>query len=135
MPPEQHTPTALIIQDQADTWIERKAAFEKAGFRVVDVKDHNKASLALREASMEIDLLITSPDFSVPQLQLAAEAVEQYGLRVIMTAEAAYPISIHGKIAILLEPVGNPELISTARTLLFDEKLDLTIPQDLTRDQ
>src|SRR6266436_5703370 len=102
MPPAQRTPTARISQEQADTWIERKAAFEKAGFRVVDVKDHNEASLALREASLDIDLLITSPDFSVPQLQLAAEAVEQYGLPAIMTAEAAYPISIHGKIAILL---------------------------------
>jgi hypothetical protein len=52
-------------------------------------------------------------------LQLAAEVVEQHGLPVIMTAEAAYPIGIQNKFAILLEPVSNAELISTARTLLF----------------
>jgi DNA-binding NtrC family response regulator len=124
MPSEQRMPTALIIQDQADAWIERKAALEKAGFRVIEVKNHKEASLSLRDAKLGIDLLITSPDFSEPQLQLAAEAVEQHGLPVIMTAEMAYPIGIHGKVATLIEPVSNAELISTARTLLFNEKLD-----------
>jgi CheY-like chemotaxis protein len=114
MPSEQRTPTVLIIQDQADTWRERKAALEKAGFRVVEVKNHDDAALSLRDSSMRIDLLVTSPDFSVPQLQLVAETVDG----------GAYPIGVQEKLAILLEPVANAELISAARTLLFAERLD-----------
>ena len=50
--------------------------------------------------------------------------VEQYGLPVIMTAEAAYPIGIQNKFAILLEPVSNAELISTAeRSYLGNARL------------
>lgn len=117
MPPEQRPSTVLIIKDEADAWIERKAALEQGGFRVVEVKNQDDALLSLRDANSGVNLLITSPDFSVQQLQVAAQVVEQYGLPVIMLAGAAYPIGIQDKFAMLLEPVSNAELISTARAL------------------
>jgi CheY-like chemotaxis protein len=112
MPTEQLPATVLIIEDQAANWIARKAALEKAGFRVVATKSYNGASPG-------IDLLITSPD-SVG-LQLAVEAQKQ-GFPIIVLAAYAYPIGIHDKVAILLEPVSDGELVSTARTLLLAGK-------------
>jgi hypothetical protein len=51
--------------------------------------------------------------------QLAVEATELHrGLPVIMIASLANPIGIQDHFAILLEPVSDAELISTARVLL-----------------
>ena len=94
-------------------------ALENAGFRVVEVENHNYASALLLDASLGIDLLITSPDFA--GLRLAVEADRQR-LPIIITAGAAYPVGIQNTVAILLEPVSTAELISTARALLFGER-------------
>jgi CheY-like chemotaxis protein len=115
---EQRPATVLIVHDQAEIRTGRKTALESAGFRVVEVENHTDAPPLLRDAGLGIDLLITRPDF--PGLQLATEADRQ-GLPIIITAEAAYPIGIHNTVAILLEPVCNTELISTACALLFGE--------------
>jgi hypothetical protein len=122
MPLQQRLAIALIIQDQAGNWIGRKAALEQAGFQVMDAKNYSDASIYLRDTSTGIGLLVTSSDFSVPQLELAADAVEQHGVPVIMTVDAGYPIGIHGEVALLLEPVSDAELVSAARTLLADRK-------------
>jgi DNA-binding NtrC family response regulator len=83
MPPEQRPATVLIIQDQADIRTEHKAALENAGFRVVEVESREDAPALLRDASLGIDLLITSADEA--GLQLAIEADRQ-GLPIIITA-------------------------------------------------
>lgn len=107
MPTQLIPPAVLLIRDQADLWIGRKAALEAEGFRVVE------------DTNSQIDLLITNADWE--GLQLALEADQQV-IPIIIVAGAAHPIGIHDRVAILLEPVSDEELVSTARTLLFAGK-------------
>lgn len=115
-------PSCILIFDvEPDNRKRWKAALEGAGFRVVEAANRVDAIILLRDAASGIDLLVTSVMNDCAGGQLASDAVElRPALRVILIAEAAYPVGIHDTIAILLEPVSDSELIGTVQALLPD---------------
>lgn len=116
---DQHASSILVASDEADNRKRWKAAFESAGFAVVQAENRIDALTLLRDAASGIDLLVTSVMRDGAGALLASEAGGlPRALPVIIVSGYAYPVGVQHGFANLLEPVSDAELIDTARALL-----------------